>query len=326
MVLTSGILFGACLAGSEARAAEPARLEWVRLEGAGRCIDAADLEAQVKRRLGSDPFDPKASRSIEGIVERSGRVWRAQIAVRARPEDGNPPRRVLESPADDCESLSNAVVLAVAPAVDPPPAFRDPAAEAPAPPPAVERQKPPAPEPRDAPLQAAVSGRAELTLVGQLGLLPKAPFGLGLGVATALTRTLELGLRARAFPEVEVSGEPSYAVGGAALTFELCGVAWPAKLVDLRFCAGPSLGLLHASVLTGDRTQPGERPWLAADLGVDVAVALTRSLAFRVGARATVPVTRYRFTLENHDEALFAQSVVAGMASAGLELRFGSHR
>ena len=42
-------------------------------------------------------------------------------------------------------------------------------------------------------------------------------------------------------------------------------------------------------------------------------------------ARGAVPVTRYRFTLEGSDDALFTQSAVAGMLHLGLELRFGAH-
>jgi hypothetical protein len=318
------VVSAACLSAGQARAAEPARLEWVRLDGAGSCIDAAELEARVKRRLGTDPFDPRASRSIEGVARRTGNVWRAQIAVRAHPNDANPPLRELESAADDCESLSNAVVLAVALAVDPAAAFGDAPVEASAPRPA-EAPKPP-PEPTSAASsETGLSGHAGLSLAGQTGLLPEASLGIGLSAATALTRRFELGLRARAFPEVEVMGDPSYAIGLVALTLELCAVARPAQAVELRGCAGPDLGLLHAAVLAGDRTQPGERASLAAELGLDVAIALTPTLTFELGARAAVPVTRYRFTLEGSDEVLFAQSAVAGMAHIGLELRFGAY-
>lgn len=159
-------------------------------------------------------------------------------------------------------------------------------------------------------------------MAAQMGLLPEASLGVGLGAGVAMTRRFELGLRARAFPQVEVAGEPSYAVGLFALTLELCALARPAKVLELRACGGPALGLLHAAVLAGDRSQPGERASLAVELGLDAAVALTRTLALQLGARAAVPVTRYRFTLEGSDEALFVQSVVAGMAHIGLELRF----
>jgi hypothetical protein len=318
-----------CFMAFAARAAEPVRLEWVRLEGAGSCIDVAQLEARVKRRLRSEPFDPRASRSIEGVVRRTGQVWRAEIAVRARPDELNPPLRKLESAAGDCTSLSNAVVLAVALAVDPAAAFSD--AEAKTPPPAAVAA-PPAP-PSEAPSppaplatsEAPLAGRADLTLVGQLGLLPQASLGVGLGAAMALAPKLELGFRARAFPEVEVGGDPAYAVGLAALTLDLCWLARPAQVIDVRACAGPSVGLLHAAVLAGDRTQPGQRASLAAELGLDAAFALTRTFTFEIGARAAVPLTRYRFTLDGSDEALFVQSVVAGMAHVGLGLHFGAH-
>lgn len=312
----------ACFCTFEARAAEPARLQWVRLEGAGSCIDAAELEARVQRRLGTDPFDARATRSIEGVARRTGAVWRAQIAVRARPDDANPPLRELESAANDCESLSNAVVLAVALAVDPAAAFSD-AGEKAAPPPR------PAEVPKASALtttasEAALAARADLALASQIGLLPQASLGISLGVARGLTRTFELALRARAFPEVDVSGDPSYAVGLAALTLELCATERPTESVELRACGGPSVGLLHASVLAGDRTQPGQRASLTADLGLDATFAMTRTLAFELGARAVLPVTRYRFTLEGSDEPLFVQPVIAGMAHLGLELRFGA--
>ena len=322
-VVTCNIVFAACLAGFEARAAEPARLEWTRLESAGSCIDRATLETRVKRRLGTEPFDPRASRSIEGVVQRTGKLWRAQLVVRTRPDEASPPRRVLESAAEDCQSLGNAVVLAVALAIDPAAAFSDAAVKVPPPPRPVVAPTPP-PEPPIASSEATPTGRAGLAFAGQFGLLPKASLGLDLSVATVLTRTFELGLHARAFPEAEVKGAPSYAVGLTALTLELCSAAGRSKWLELRACAGPSLGLLHASVLAGDRTQPGQRASLAAELGVNAALALTRNLAFELATRASVPVTRYRFTLEGSDEALFTQSVVAGLAYVGLTLRFGS--
>jgi hypothetical protein len=314
------VISATCFSVGQARAAEPARLEWVRLEGAGSCIDAAELEARVKRRLGNEPFDPRASRRIEGVVRRTGNVWRAQIAVRAHPRDANPPLRELKSTAEDCESLSNAVVLAVALAVDPAAAFSDAEVKPPAPPPPAEAPRAPAPAVTAS--DPSLAGRADLAVAGQVGLLPQASLGVGLGVAATLTQRLELGLRARVFPDVEVSGDPSYAVGLAALTLELCAVTRPVEVLDLRACAGPSLGLLHAAVLTGDRTQPGQRASLAAELGADAAVGLTAALALQLGARAAVPVTRYRFTLEGSDEALFAQSAIAGMTQIGLGLRF----
>jgi hypothetical protein len=307
----------------EARAAEPTRLAWVRLEGAGSCIDAAELAARVRRRLGTDPFDPAATRSIEGVARRTGGVWRAQIAVRAQPGDVNPPLREFESRADDCEALSNAAVLAVALAVDPAAAFVDaPPPEPPPPAPPRQAWPAPAPTPPITPAPGGVAGRAALTAAAQTGLLPRTSLGVGLAAAAALSQKLELALRAQAFPEVQVSGDPSYASGLAALDLELCVHAVRTIRLDLRACGGPSLGILHAAVLTGNRAQPGERGSLAAALGLDAAFAITGTLAFALGVRAVAPLTRYRFLLEGSDRTLFEQAVVAVTAHAGLELRF----
>jgi hypothetical protein len=306
----------------EARAAEPTRLEWVRLEGAGNCIDSAELEARVKRRLGNDPFDPHAARSIEGVARRSAGVWHAQIAVRAHPADTNPPLRELESHAEDCDSLSNAVVLAVALAVDPAAAMTDPPPKEPPAPPPVETPKAPPPAPIVA-APAGLAGRAGAFAVAQSGLLPRASLGAAVTAAAALGPRFDLGLRVLAFPEVQVSGDPSYAIGLAAFDLELCFVPLRGVGAEVRACAGPLVGMLHAAVLSGNRSQPGERATVGADVGMDAAFFVTRALALELGARALLPVTRYQFKIEGGSQPLFEQSSVGGVAFAGLELHFG---
>ena len=308
-----------------ARAGEPVRLEWVRLEGAGACIDAAALEARVRQRLGSDPFDPRATRSIEGVVRHVGDAWHAEISVRAHLADPEPPVRELKSQAKDCAALSDAVVLAVALAIDPVAAFSEPAREPPRPPPA---PRPPAPLVVAAPTAPppGLRGRAELDLTGQAGLLPRASLGASLLAAAALSEHFELGLRARIFPAVDQSGDPSYAIGLALGTAQVCARLPRPTRVDVRACGGPSVGIVHASLLTCDRAQPGERVWVSAELGLDALVPLTRSLGLVFGARAAAPIVRYRFVVSGSDAVLFRQSAVGGLAHAGLELRFGAPR
>jgi hypothetical protein len=315
-------VLGVVVSEVDAHAAEPTRLEWVRLEGAGSCIDSAELEARVKRRLGNDPFDPRAARSIEGVARRTSGVWHAQIAVRSYAGEANPPLRELESRAEDCDSLSNAVVLAVALAVDPSASLTDaPPKEIPPPPP-VEAPKAPPPAPAVAP-PTGLDGRAEASAVAQMGLLPRASVGVGLGTAVAVSARLDIALRAAVFPGVQMTGDPSYSVGLFALDLELCAVALRTPGAEVRACAGPGAGILHAAVLTGDRAQPGERASFAAAIGLDAAVFVARSVAFDLGVRAAAPVNRYRFTLDGSSQPLFEQSAVAGMGYAGLELRFG---
>jgi hypothetical protein len=304
-----------------ARAGEPVRLHWVRAPGAGTCIDPAALEARVRQRLGSEPFDARATRSIEGVVRRSGEGWEAELAVRARPGELEPPLRSLKSQAKDCESLSEAVVLAVALAIDPAAAFAAPRPApppAPAPPPVVAASAPPA--------AAAPAGRAELALAGQAGLLPRASLGAGLLAAAALSAHLELALRAQIFPAVEVQGSSAYAIGLALGDARLCARLPRAARVAFLACGGPAVGVMSAALLAGDRAQPGERAWFAGELGAGVLVALSRALALDLGAEAAVPITRYRFVVEGSGDTLFRQSAVAVVAHAGLELRLGGPR
>jgi len=325
-----GAVLGLALlaAAPAARAGDPVRLHWVRTEGAGTCIDPAALEARVRERLGSDPFDARATRSIEGVIRRtrspSDEGWEAEILVRAHPGDLEPPLRALKSQAKDCESLSEAVVLAVALAIDPAAAF----SAAKATPPALS--PPPAPVPvataSEAAAVAAPAGRGELELAGQAGLLPHASLGAGLVAAAALSDHLELALRAQIFPAVTVQGAPSFAIGLAAGDVRLCARMPRAARVAFVACGGPAVGVMGAALLAGDRAQPGERAWVAAELGAGAVVGLGRALGLRLDVEGAVPITRYRFVVEGSTDTLFRQSAVAVLAHAGLELRFGGPR
>lgn len=304
-----------------ASAGEPVRLHWVRLAGTGSCIDAQALEARVRERLGSDPFDARATRAIEGVVRRSGGTWAAEIAVRARGSDAEPPSRELKSQAADCSALSDAVVLAVALAIDPAAALSAPPRSAPPkPPPVPPAAAAMAPPPRS----PGVSGRADVGIVAQAGLLPHASLGAGLVSAAAVSRRLEIAVGVELFPAVDAPGSPPYTIGLARGSAEMCVRLAHVARLDLHGCGGPSAGLVDAALLMGDRAQPGQRFWLGADAGVEAAVAVSRSFAMRLGVAGVVPLTRYRFSVDGTDATLFRQRAVAGTAQADLELRFGS--
>jgi hypothetical protein len=226
--------------------------------------------------------------------------------------------RELKSQAKDCDVLGEAVVLAVALAIDPAAAF------SPAPKPALPATPPPVAAVATPPAPAGRAGRAELGLAGQAGLLPRASFGASLLASAAVSAHFELAARAEIFPPVEVAGDPSYSLGLALGDVRVCARR-PAR-VEVRVCGGPAAGVVNAAVLVGDRAQPGERAWVAGELGLDAAIALGRAWAIRLGLEGVVPVTRYRFTVEGTDVALFRQTAVAGVARAGVELRFGGQR
>ncbi|MFL5304279.1 MAG: hypothetical protein ACJ8F1_03660 [Polyangia bacterium] len=301
---------------------EPVRLHLVRLPGTGPCIDAATLEARVRERLGSDPFDARASRAVEAVIRRSGDAWTAEIAVRAHPRDLQPPSRELKSQSADCAVLSESVVLAVALAIDPAAAFsaapRPAAALAtPSSPPVVQAAPPPG---------RAAAGRAELAMVAQAGLLPRASLGAGVGAAAALGERLEIAVRAQIFPAVEVAGNTPFTVGLARGDVRACVRLRRLGRVDAHACGGPSLGLLDAALLSGDRAQPGQRAWVAAAAALEATVALAGAVAVRVGFEGVLPLTRYRFTIAGSDATLFRQLALAATADVGVQVRFGSAR
>jgi len=325
------LCFLACVA-PRAFAAEPVRLQWVRMEGASTCIDATTLATLVQKRLGSDPFAQRATRSIEGVVRREAGVWRAEIAVRAQADDQEPPLRTLTSTAPDCASLSSAVVLAVALAIDPEAALSSGIAEKA---PAAATSGPAAPVAAPPPsrlLPAHVSsprpptGHASASAAAQAGLLPQASFGATIVAAAEVSRAFELGVHTRIFPAVHGTGEPRFEIGATWGSLQLCGRLPFDLRALLRVCAGPAFGLVQGVLLSGARSQPGERAWLATELGAQVSLNLTRSLALQLGAGSVVPITRYRFKIDGADGELFRQAAVAGIANIGFELRFGATR
>ena len=316
--------------------AEPVRLEWVRLEGASECIDAASLEARVSKRLGANPFEHTAQRRIEGAVRREGDTWRAEIAVRAHPEETDPPLRTLKSSAPTCDSLGEAVVLAVALAIDPEATLAAPRAEtsetatvAPASsasPPARQGARAALTAPSSTPVKgnAGVSGRVAVGTIAQVGLLPAPSIGASLFAGAQLTEVLELGIQTRLFPDVHGTNEDAFQVGAASGTVQVCAAAVQSPLVTLRGCGGASVGVLHGVVLSGERAQPGQRAWLGGELGAELSLPLTGPLAFMLAARAILPMTRYRFTVGGADHVLFREAAIGGIAQAGLQLTFGA--
>lgn len=67
---------------------------------------------------------------------------------------------------------------------------------------------------------------------------------------------------------------------------------------------------------------PGELPWLAVTAGARLTVALAGPLAAVAEVDLLVPLTRYRFFVENVSGSPFVQAPVGGAAQIGLALRF----
>ncbi len=76
--------FGLVLASGGGRAeaaAAKARLEYARAAGTETCPDEAVVREAVKARLGFDPFQSDAARTVRADVTRQGAVFRVRVRV-----------------------------------------------------------------------------------------------------------------------------------------------------------------------------------------------------------------------------------------------------
>jgi hypothetical protein len=99
-----------------ALAREPSlHFSWVRAPEAADCADATQIEADVERRLGWSPFElgNGPSASIETLVTRSARAWKAAIVMR-RADGTELGTREVTSESATCDSLARAGGLAIA--------------------------------------------------------------------------------------------------------------------------------------------------------------------------------------------------------------------
>jgi hypothetical protein len=121
--LTLSIALLPILAAVRADPGDRLRLSWVRDEGAESCAVEEDMARGVRARLGHDPFDSGAERTVEGLVRRAGERWIVRLQVRDRAGRVLGTRQI-ESNAPDCTSIESAAALAIALVIDPQAALR----------------------------------------------------------------------------------------------------------------------------------------------------------------------------------------------------------
>lgn len=112
-------LAGALAATSvRAESPSPVRLEWIRGESAETCPSGAWAAAEVRRRLGHDPFSMNGERSIEVTLQRTRSGWKGE--VRDRPSSGAAAAsRAFTSADPSCAPLAEALALAITLTLDP---------------------------------------------------------------------------------------------------------------------------------------------------------------------------------------------------------------
>jgi len=281
-----------------------ARFVFDRQDGAESCPDAAQIRAAIVQRLGFDPFDSDAPRSVACTVTHTGGIFRARIELAAGPAAARTEREIVSSDKD-CAELADAVAIALSVALGARPAIRPPAtpelaaSSRPAQPVrSPMAAAPPAPAPRPTLEALAVtpapalpeiapppSPRSRYTLGGEAGL------AIGLGPGPAPSARLFAAVRRRDISlelAGRVMGSSSADFGGGTVEAWLADVSLSPCLHrdPLAVCVFGAAGILSARAegfsITSETRAPaavlGARVSLRYPLSAHVAVRLTGEL------------------------------------------------
>lgn len=312
-----------------------AELVWIRTASAQACDEAA-LRQAVAMRLGYDPFVPTHSTKV--LVEVSGTTT-LTARVRVARQGTASAERTLSGPPD-CRSLTEAMALALAVAVDPlvltriapipppnppapaaVPAKNPPEAVAPATSPALSATaSPPMPPPAEDP-PAAPAPPIETHLAFwaaaalDLGHQPGGLLGARLGARLSLSR-FSLGLAGWVgFPSsAPLSGGGTVDALGAGGNLDLCLHLW-----RLAGCVAGRAGALGYQGHQLTEARSGWVPTVQAGPRVAFEFPQDSLLAVHAAAELWLPVVRTRMLAGG--SAAWEQPVVAGGVLVGLTLR-----
>jgi hypothetical protein len=287
----------------------PVALEWTRADGADACVDAATLERRVEERLGWDAVRAGAPRSIVGRVERRRDGYVAKLELEEAGARGM--SRTLESEETDCTALDDAVVLALALAIDPSAALAAPTSASRARFPDFEQKAPAATQPTAAtspeaqPAQPRAptsklsdrrSPRLSATLrgLGVAGLLPNPAWGLGVNVERSLSARWSVEFGLRWLPAVPADDDRLlFGFSGGSLG------ACRTLASPLQLCAGLLGGGVSATVRTGGAGDAGEHPFIGLELAPRVS-AVARGFRWELGVALALPLLQPHFMSNDH--------------------------
>jgi hypothetical protein len=284
------------------------RLSYARESGAERCPDEAVLRDSVSSRLGYDPFDPAAERTLRVVVRRTRGTLVAQIELLDASGHAQGERR-LEGSSDDCVELGSAMAIAASLGIDPlaataapqarppsvpPPVPHEEQAAAP-PPPAAPSSLPPVPPPAVA-SEPTIPIRARFAVAGvaAIGVAPASP---------AWGATFAAGFR-RAWASVDLEGAADWAPtaerdgAGAKSALYMVSVV---PCVHLGIGVGCALGGVGALAATGVLNTPLSDHAFYADFGLRLGVEVPVTAHFFVQARvdALATLTHVTYTVDN---------------------------
>jgi hypothetical protein len=314
--------------GEDAR--ERVRLDWQRGPGAESCASEAEIGRRVAARLGRDPFQTDAKRTIAARVERGADGWRAQISVLG--PDGKPvaTREPLRSNAADCSAVSDAAVLSIALAIEPDLMLGPAPASEPPPAPScptvicATTSCPACPPPIVTPAPVTKAGprlRTHARGAVALGVLPAPALGAGLASELEVVPDFALGAGILYFPEVETDdGELAFGL----TSFELFGCL---DLVDadaaaLAGCLELQAGSMHALAQGLRPIDPGDYLWLALGLGPKGRLSPIEGMSLELGALVTTPLVAQEFVVRGQAGTAHEPATIGffGFVGIGVEV------
>ncbi len=297
---------------------------WVRMDGAESCPGRAELAAEVRRRLGYDPFEAPFGQSLEGVVSRTDVGW--SVTLYNRSATGTMlGTRALESEERACAALAEAVTLAMALAIDPEAALRAPEPR-PDPPPEAEPAPEPEPEAIEPPPPAPEEGhervRLSLGAAGSYDLVPGIAAGVRLGVDGPLADALRWYGAVLFWPEqIATRDDASFGIGLTTFSLGLCAGA---QLDWFRFdgCASVDAGAAHAVVYSPTPRAPGQRFYSGATGLARLEARLFAPVWLGVFGGVAVPFIVHAYRVQGRPGVVFQPSAVAPVVGAELAVRF----
>jgi hypothetical protein len=318
LVLALGLLFSA----SAARA-EDVRLSWVRAEGAESCVDETALRREIVARLASDPFVEGATRSFEGVVVRAETGWRASYVVR----DGATVVGAREIEGEgECASLTDALALSIALAIDPNASVERRASEAEVPAVVAPVVSEPAPAASVTPVEApqdVVNFLDEVSAgaAGAWQLLPGLSAGLSLGVGGYVVGGLRWQAGFRWHPQ-RTADDDRFDFGLAAANVGVCYEVFASSRFEVAPCLDVLAGAVHSVVAELSPVEPGEELFVAGRAGLRASVRLLGPLRVGLRASAIVPFTAYDFVVTGIDNPVFSMDSVVVDGEVFVAVRF----
>lgn len=305
-----------------------ARLVYERQEGTEACPDEVTMRSGVAQRLGYDPFDPGATKTVRAVIRRRGGALTGTLDL-VDAQGKALGHRELASKAGDCEELAATLTLGISIAIDPASALQpvEPPSPAPPPPPSAPpaaSAPPSAAAPRDEPTpppattttQVAWIPRVGLGALGSIGEVPAASPGL-IGSVGMMRGRWSFDLEARGVFAQSEAGPGTLRASAWLAT----GRVVPCGHLGVAFgCGVLELGGIFGAGEGAPNTHDESGLHAAGGLRAGVEPALSDRLSLRAAVDVLVPFTRS--TLQVAGIEVWTAPPVGGMLSASLVYSF----